>query len=368
MSLINRMLQDLEARHAEPLDATIFPSKVHAVSTERRTSLRWWGISLVLVMALLIAAWMLWRSWPQKPVVTQPLVITSAPSPVRAQPQSTPSVITVTEPSPRIATPQNTPNTPISLSSAPSAPVENIPATQTAITPEPKPLEPPVIAAAPPLPRPDKKDASPLPKDALVIAKPAKDLSAKQRGDEIYQKALISLQQGRLEEGRAGLEEALQLNPANMSARQAMLGVLVENKQYDKAISFLQSGLALYPQQNGFAMALARLLVERGETGAALQTLERYQIHAQDNAEYRAFKGTLLQREGRHKEAIAEYQAALRGAPQTGVWLIGIAISLEADNQPASAKEAYRRAQQTPLSAELYTYSEQRLAKIQETP
>lgn len=359
MSLINRMLQDLEARHAEPLEATIFPSKIHAVPGERRSALRWWGLSLGLVIALLIGAWLLWRSWPAKPVAAPPLVITPASNPVLVP---SPAPVAATKPVPIIATPTSSPATSNSV-----AAVENKPIEPAAITPAAKAPEPVVVAAEPSRPV-NTPDSPPTPKEPLIIPKPAKDLTAKQRADEIYQKALLSLQQGRLDEGRAGLEEALQLNPANMSVRQAMLGVLVENKQYDKAIAFLQNSLTLFPQQSGFAMALARLQVERGETNAALQTLERYQSHAQENAEYHAFKGTLLQREGRHKEAIVEYQAALRVAPQTGVWLIGLAISLEADKQFASARDVYRRAQQTPLSAELYTYSEQRLAKLQETP
>lgn len=358
MSLINRMLQDLEARHAEPLEATVFPSKIHAVPVERRASLRWWGLALGLVIALLVAAWLFWRSWPAKPVSPPPVAITPASSPVIAP---TPAPVVAPTPVPATASTISSPATPTPLV------VDSKPILPSAVTPETKTPEP-LIAAAEPARVVNKPDIPPVPKEALIIPKPSKDLTAKQRADEVYQKALLSLQQGQLNEGRAGLEEALQLNPANMSARQAMLGVLVESKQYDKAVDLLQNGLTLFPQQNGFAMALARLQVERGETSAALQTLERYQAHALDNAEYRAFKGTLLQRGGRHKEAIAEYQAALRIAPQSGVWLIGLAVSLEADNQFAGARDAYRRAQQTPLSADLYTYSEQRLAKLQETP
>lgn len=358
MSLINRMLQDLEARHAEPLEATIFPSKIHAVPVERRASLRWWGLALGLVIALLVGAWLFWRSWPAQPVASPPLAIIPASGPVLAP---TPAPVAAPSPVPTTASAISGPTTPTAVAGE-SKPIE-----PSVVTPETKAPEPLVIAAEPARPV-NKPDTPSAPKEALIIPKPAKDLTAKQRADEIYQKALLSLQQGRLDEGRTGLEEALQLNPADMSARQAMLGVLVESKQYDKAIGFLQNGLTLFPQQSGFAMALARLQVERGETNAALQTLERYQSHAQDNAEYRAFKGTLLQRDGRHKEAIVEYQGALKAAPQTGVWLIGLAISLEADKQFSGARDAYRRAQQTPLSAELYTYSEQRLAKLQETP
>ena len=52
----------------------------------------------------------------------------------------------------------------------------------------------------------------------------------------------------------------------------------------------------------------------------------------------------LLQREGKHAEAIKHFRAALRKRPNFGVWWVGLGISLQATNQPAAALDAFRRA------------------------
>jgi len=49
-----------------------------------------------------------------------------------------------------------------------------------------------------------------------------------------------------------------------------------------------------------------------------------------------------------------------------GPWLLGLGISLQADNQPARAAEAFRRARQNGnLSPELQAFAEQRLKQLQ---
>jgi MSHA biogenesis protein MshN len=113
-------------------------------------------------------------------------------------------------------------------------------------------------------------------------------------------------------------------------------------------------------------MTLARLQAERGDTARAIATLQAGLEHAQGNAEYAAFLAALLQREGRHEEAIAQFQGALRQRPGAGVWWLGLGISLQAANQAAAAREAYRRANAAGnLHPELAAFADQRLKQLQ---
>jgi len=66
--------------------------------------------------------------------------------------------------------------------------------------------------------------------------------------------------------------------------------------------------------------------------------------HARGSAEYAAFLAALLQREGKHEEAIGHFRTALRIRPNFRVWWVGLGISLQAANQPEAALDAYRRA------------------------
>lgn len=176
-----------------------------------------------------------------------------------------------------------------------------------------------------------------------------------------YQKALSWLQQGRVAEARSGLEEALKLDPTYLSARQALAGLLVDRRHFGQAELVLQEGLNFNPEQQGFAMALARLQVERGDTRNALDTLYKYLPYAFDNADYQAFIAALQQRSEQHKKAIEHYQAALRLVP-SGAWYMGLGISLQAEHRLDEAQEAFGKARASnELAPELLAFVEQRL-------
>jgi MSHA biogenesis protein MshN len=152
----------------------------------------------------------------------------------------------------------------------------------------------------------------------------------------------------------------LQAAPRHEAARQTLVGLLVENKRADEAQQLLQAGLALDPRQPSMAMLLARLQIEKG--GSGIDTLIKTLPYANNNPEYHAFLAGALQRDGRHKEAGEQYEAALRGAPNHGVWWMGLGISLQAEKRNGEAILAYERARDTgTLSAQLKSFVERRL-------
>jgi len=55
-------------------------------------------------------------------------------------------------------------------------------------------------------------------------------------------------------------------------------------------------------------------------------------------------RGAVLQRLGKHAEAVEAYQNAIRIAPQPGTTWVGLAISLETLGRRPEAALAYRRA------------------------
>ena len=59
-------------------------------------------------------------------------------------------------------------------------------------------------------------------------------------------------------------------------------------------------------------------------------------------------------------------RAALRLKPDTGVWWLGLAISLQAAHRSPEAQDAYRRAKSTNnLNPELAAFADQRLRQLQ---
>src|SRR5207302_9503717 len=78
------------------------------------------------------------------------------------------------------------------------------------------------------------------------------------------------------------------------------------------------------------------------------------------------FAAALFQRLDRHKEAIEQYQAALRLATSAGIWWLGLGISFQAVEQPKEALEAFTRANSAGnLAPDLLGFVEQRLRQLQ---
>jgi len=211
--------------------------------------------------------------------------------------------------------------------------------------------------------------AGSLPGAAEEGAAPAANASqgrsetGQQRADNSYRRALASLQDGRVNEAIAGLQQTLRVNPRHDAARQTLVGLLVENKRSDEAVLELQGALALDTRQPAMAMLLARLQIERGGNG--IETLLRTLPYANGNGEYHAFLAGALQRQNRHREAIDQYQNALRGAPENAVWWMGLGLSLQAEKRNAEAADAYRRARAAgTLSSELQGFVERKLQQV----
>jgi len=180
--------------------------------------------------------------------------------------------------------------------------------------------------------------------------------------------AYTLLQQGRVAEARDMLTEALKLRPEHIPARQILVAILVDGRHLAQAEQVLEEGLALSPEQTSFAMNLARLQVERGALSSAVETLNKGLPSASGNAEYRAFLATLLQRQLKHRDAIEQYQAALRLAPTSttvGPWLVGLAISMQAEDRLPEAREAYSLARASgSLDPDTASFVDQRLRLV----
>jgi MSHA biogenesis protein MshN len=198
------------------------------------------------------------------------------------------------------------------------------------------------------------------------IDKRMRQPTAQQRAESEYRKATVLLHQGQVQEARETFEAALRHYPAHLAARQALFGLLVETGDQVAAERVLREALQLSPGQTGFTMALARLQVDRGNNQTAIDTLQNGIGYAEGNADYHGFLAALLQRQQRHEEAIAQFRAALGLKPQSGVWLMGLGMSLQALNRNTEAGEAYRRAKSSgTLKPELQAFVDQRLQQLQ---
>ena len=385
MSLINKMLQDLDARRSDLGGGGGVPGQVRAAPQRDGIHPAWW---VALVLALLLAGGAAWLWWRQNPPAVSVVAPSAAPLVPAAQPAPSISVTQSTAANDS-ASQEGSVNSSVNAvppatamqsggSLAPdnqlkldrqlndTALMKALLATETAAPASAKPSAAPKAHGAGGKPAasrvPARSSYSMTPPD---VSKQVKELSLPQRAENEYRKAISLVHQGRVPEAIGGLERTLQLDAQHAAARQTLVEVLLESRRQDEALSRLQEGLGLDPNQPGLAMILARLQVEKGEIGPAVDTLRRTLPHAGDRPDYQAFLAALLQREGRHKDAIEHYGLALRKTPQNGVWWMGMGISLQAENRLPEARDAFGRAKASKtLSSELLAFVEQQLNQM----
>ena len=413
MSLINKMLQDLDARGTAPGEA--LPSQIKPVAREPH------GVNKRVLAAgvggAVAAAAVVWFGWQQlhaPGVVSAPVVAKPAPAAVpvpavaKAPPQMTSTITMLPAATPELASapvaePSATlapapapvvaeraaasePPAPVKAEARPAKPEARqasrdsaAPKHKAAVDTAPAPLAYQSVAPVEPdseearavrralaqelEARQARKPFAPVKAVADTRNAPGRNQSVSQRAEADYRRALASMQDGRMGETIAALESALRIDPGHEAARQTLVGLLIEAKRPDDAIRQLQLGLTQDPRQPALAMLLARLQIERGGNG--IETLTRTLPYAGANPDYHAFLAGALQRQQRHREAAAEYQAALRSAPGNGVWWMGMGISLQAEKRNSEALEAFRKAQASgALSQELQAFVERQILQL----
>ena len=197
------------------------------------------------------------------------------------------------------------------------------------------------------------------------VDKQIKQLSLQQQADNEFRKANILMQQGRVGDAISEYAAALQLDSGHEDARQAMVSLLLDRKRNADAEGALEEGLNLNPKQVGFAKLLARLQVDRGALPQALETLQKTLPYAGRQADFQAFIAAVQQRMGHHKEAVVHYSVALQSSPDSGVWLMGLGISLKALEQHEEALVAFKHALEShTLNEELQAFVTQQIKEL----
>lgn len=361
MSIINKMLQDLDRRQAGPAGVGAAQPHVQAVARQGAGHEWFWRtLAVLIVIALGWVAWVAYQMWP-RPVATDlayksaeearagaALVAGAAPKPAPA-PVVPPIVETPPAPAaPVAAAPVQAPLPPDTLRLAESIETPIVePAAKVIAKAAPK-----VAAAAPKAERPkvERRDR---------LSSPA------ERAENEFRYAAAVLKLGRAGEAEAHFAKALDLDAAHRGARQALAAMHMERGELEAARSLLQEGLRLDEGQPDFAIALARILIERKDLQGALAALDGSAAAGAAVPEFHVLRGTVLQRLGRHAEAADAYRAALeRQSAIPQAWL-GLGISLEALHRRSEAAEAFRRALAAgPMNANVKSFVEQRIRAL----
>lgn len=356
MSLINKMLLDLEARQpstAPAAAATPIYQDLHAANSllpppPLRVRLRF-SVALFSTVTAALAVWM--DLLPISSYFPTPEAADLHPAEQvenNREPQQPPEIMLAqrnehTLPS---STPEIDSQAPQANIATPALPAEPI---ELPVAPSP------AIAVATP-----RLNIKPV-----TIIKTPRVVSTAEQAQTAYRDGQRRYAEQNYSEAERQFRSALDFDAQHRPAREQLATLLLASGRSAEAQALLEQGITLAPEHAEFALLLARIQVERGQETEALTMLEQASSRTNANVDISAFIATLHQRAGRHAEAAQRYQQALSARPQEGRWWVGLAISLEAQQELPAAREAYQRAlNNTQLTAELTRYAEQRLTAL----
>jgi hypothetical protein len=296
MSLINQMLQDLDARRASVTELALVPRYVRSLPRAERPRVAWWGFAAAGA-GIGVAAALVWQfasSPPAAAPIVQPAAHPAAvPAIAASEPPKAPP-----QAAPREAPPGFVPASALIAREMPGGAVREPP-----IEPA-RPAKPPAVIETPEQPPPKPARAleparQPAPAAAASVGPPQIDKriqqpSPRELSESEFRDATTLLHQGRTSEAQEKFRLALQHFGSHAGARQALVGLLIKSGRLPEAEQVLQEGLRANGPQPAFAMALARLQVDRGDATAAVETLQRSAAAAHGSADYIAFLAALL--------------------------------------------------------------------------
>jgi len=381
VSIINKMLQELDRRHARPSPQGQAPHPDVRTVASSRSGHEWFWRSVAALM-LVAAGWTLWVVYQLQPrsvatelayraaentrkrspitpsltpapapaaepvAVAKPVVVAAAAAPVPEAPKPVPEKLAAPIETLRLAMTIDTPL-------APRA--KQVASTETTrVVAEPRPA----TARSAKVNR--QTDAGPT-----SVEKRDRSILPSDRAEAEYRRAASLLNAGRVADAEEALLASLAASPAHQAARQTLIVLYLEQRRLDEARRHLQEGHALYPTYAPFALALARLHVDQRDYAVALDILDRVGNAGQGSADFHALRGAILQRLTRHAEAADAYRQALSSGSQNGTSWVGLGISLEALDRRPEAAEAFRRGIATgTLGGDVLAYAEQRAQQL----
>lgn len=362
MSLLNQVLRDLDQRQASGAPATVKVAAPRSVAPSASQRAMRWALGAAATLAAIVAGGWAQGSipWPAKraepPVAAAPVTPVMPATPVAVAPVVPASAVPVSLPAPARA--------PVAVTAPTPAAAREPAAVRVAIAAPTVRSKP--VAAPKPVDEPPQPAAVAKPEARIELRSAAR--SPQERAEAHYQRGVTAHQAGQINDSASAFTAALREDPRHAGARVAQAGLLIGQSRHDDALALLKEGIALAPAQPQLALMLARMQAERQDWAAAAETLQAASPHATpntvDSAEFHGLHAAILQRAGRHAEAVEKYGLALRLAPGRGVWWMGLAISLEEIGQADTARAAFQRAKSIGLPEGAAGYVDARLRQL----
>jgi MSHA biogenesis protein MshN len=199
----------------------------------------------------------------------------------------------------------------------------------------------------------------------LVVTKQQREFTPEEKSQQAYATAMTLYKQGRKQEAKSSLTEALSYSAMNADASRLLGVIYLEDGRADLAAEVIEQGLAVHANDQSLLRLYLQSLVQRENYKEAITVMEqRLKLTSPEDLGYLA---GLHQKNNDHLNAVKMYAQALQLIPSKSVWWMGQAISLEIMQQYKEATQSYQKSLSTgQLSAKLAEYAISRMNIIKQ--
>jgi MSHA biogenesis protein MshN len=168
--------------------------------------------------------------------------------------------------------------------------------------------------------------------------------SQKNSTRNLKQRIAQSLNNDNFDLAQSLLNQLLANEPNNIKARKKSASLLFAKGNYAQSKQLLIQGIELHPAQSDLRLMLARLYVVQKEPLKAMTLLTEVQPSTDNSIEYLAYRAVLAQQLKQTTLAKSDYQALTNIEYSNAKWWLGLAITRDQLGEINEALHAYNKA------------------------
>ena len=336
MSVINKVLKDLDRRGQQP-----FSKNAASSAVERRGSHRfglWLLASLIVITLALVFFW--WQSSDDDVMtVTESEAADMPLVQERVEPLVDSSAFTVPTERADAQETGSREQTVIDQNNLASVAVSE-PISEAKPAPESKEVEPRAVEEEP---KATADNSSEEAEPSGEFSKRPVQLSPTEIAEQHIEKAQKAQQQGRLTSAEEHWRKALAVTPDNKNVRKKLAALQFGRNKVSQALTTLEAGFKRDPSDFEFRLLNARILEKEARPAAALSLLKQATPSATDYPDYVQKQALLAQEVGDYQTAANTYQRLIVAEPAQGRWYLGKALAQQ-EFAPQTALASYEEA------------------------
>ena len=187
--------------------------------------------------------------------------------------------------------------------------------------------------------------------------------SLKSNAGTLKQRIAESINNANLDLALSLLSELLVTEPNNIKARKKLASLLFAQGNPAQSKQLLIQGIELHPSKSDLRLMLARLYVVQKEPSQAMDILAEFKPSTEIKTEYLAYRASLAQQLKQTELAKSDYQTLTNLESANAKWWLGLAIAEDQLGEMKLAVQAYNRASSLgQLDGAVHEFIQQRIS------